>query len=50
MGAGETVYATLVKSEDHAVLIDTGTRKGFDSLWQHLEQHLFLEARPLMRF
>ena len=47
MGTGETVYATLVKSEDHAVLIDTGTRKGFDSLWQHLEQHLFLEARPL---
>ncbi|MBM66049.1 MAG: hypothetical protein CMH55_07440 [Myxococcales bacterium] len=47
MGSGGTVYPTLVKSADHAVLIDTGTRGGFENLWQQLEEHLFLEARPL---
>jgi len=47
MGSGGMVYPTLVKSNDQAILIDTGTRGGFDSLWQQLEDHLFLEARPL---
>ena len=47
MGSGGTVYPTLVKSADHAVLIDSGTKEGFEHLWGQLEDHLFLEARPL---
>lgn len=47
MSSGGTVYPTLIKTADHAVLVDTGTRSGFDELWRQLEDCLFMEARPL---